>query len=455
MTHSLPGQLSLAGSRRPPRVRGLPLVGSTFEVYRDPIRFLLRGQARHGPVFRFGAGPRSYVVLAGSKANSFVQEDRGELLRAEAFWQPILDELGAPHSLVGLDGPEHRRLRQAFAPHMSRAAAERRLDDIVRITKEAFEGVPTGHTLPLVDFSQRLISKQVGFLRTGRSLEREEFDALFGYLNPVFVMLGLLRLPRWLLALRGRAFRRAKRETMELAERLLAPLDGGSSDDDRYTDKVRALATDYPQLFTPGDLQMAAILPFFAGVDTVGQTLVFAIHELLRRPDIARRVRAEVDEAFADGAPTISAFRGLEALPGLVLETLRVHPTAFGMMRRAADDFEFEGHTVRRGQDVLVFTTACHFMDEHFPNADRFDIDRYRKPRLENRRPNVYLPFGRGPHACLGAAFAEVQLAATLGTILRYFDLELANPDRTYRKVLIPTPSLGPHFAIRVRGYRE
>jgi cytochrome P450 len=138
-----------------------------------------------------------------------------------------------------------------------------------------------------------------------------------------------------------------------------------------------------------------------------------------------------------------------------VNEALRLHPVAFAMPRTAACDFTFEGFRVDRGASVLVFTSACHFDPGYFPEPETFDIERHRPPRDEHRRPDVFAPWGRGPHQCLGAGLAGVQMAATVATILHHCELELAEPERGFPHVLRPSLSLGEEFEIRFNGWRR
>jgi hypothetical protein len=46
-------------------------------------------------------------------------------------------------------------------------------------------------------------------------------------------------------------------------------------------------------------------------------------------------------------------------------------------------------------------------------------------------------------------------MGATLATILRHCDLELAEPERDFPHVLRPSLSLGPGFEIRFNGWRH
>jgi cytochrome P450 len=94
-------------------------------------------------------------------------------------------------------------------------------------------------------------------------------------------------------------------------------------------------------------------------------------------------------------------------------------------------------------------------MEEYWPKAKTFDIDRYKKPRAEHLRPGVYSPFGRGPHTCLGKSLAEVQMALSMARVFHKLDLELEPPDYVLKTKSAPTPGPAMDFKVRVKGYRH
>ena len=104
---------------------------------------------------------------------------------------------------------------------------------------------------------------------------------------------------------------------------------------------------------------------------------------------------------------------------------------------------------------IYIGTSVPHFMEEYWPKAKTFDIDRYQKPRAEHLRPGVYSPFGRGPHTCLGKSLAEVQMLLSMARLFWRLELELESPDYELKTKTAPTP--GPHvsFKVRVKGYRH
>lgn len=78
--------------------------------------------------------------------------------------------------------------------------------------------------------------------------------------------------------------------------------------------------------------------------------------------------------------------------------------------RYAAEDIEFHGHTIRRGEQVLVVVCSANRDSEKFENPETFDI---------MREDNRHLAFGYGIHYCLGAALARLEGKIALNTLLQ------------------------------------
>ena len=91
-----------------------------------------------------------------------------------------------------------------------------------------------------------------------------------------------------------------------------------------------------------------------------------------------------------------------------------------------------------------------HRLAEHFPDPQRFDIERYGRERAEHHQPGAYAPFGLGRHRCLGNGLAQLQIAITLATIVREVELALERPDRPLRIKQVPTPHPAASFRFRI-----
>jgi cytochrome P450 len=112
-------------------------------------------------------------------------------------------------------------------------------------------------------------------------------------------------------------------------------------------------------------------------------------------------------------------------LPGAVEEMLRWWTPVMVFRRTATRDVELAGARIRAGDKVVVSFTSANRDETVFADPDRFDI---------RRAPNPQLSFGHGPHFCLGAQLARVQMRALFAELLRRTAvLELDGPPALLR----------------------
>ena len=129
----------------------------------------------------------------------------------------------------------------------------------------------------------------------------------------------------------------------------------------------------------------------------IGAALLFAGHETtVARIDIgALLVMAHPDQRDL-------LRRDPDVVPRAVEEILRVAaPAGVGIPRYAKADIDIGGITIRSGDAVLLTGASANRDPEAFEDPHRFDI---------GRDPNPHLSFGHGPHYCIGAGLARVEL---------------------------------------------
>jgi cytochrome P450 family 142 subfamily A polypeptide 1 len=103
-------------------------------------------------------------------------------------------------------------------------------------------------------------------------------------------------------------------------------------------------------------------------------------------------------------------------IPMAIEEMLRLVSPVHSFSRTLTRDTELRGKRLLEGQKVLLVYPSANRDAEVFPEPDRFVID---------RNPQ-HLAFGVGPHFCLGANLARMEMAIAFGELLRRF------PDMTY-----------------------
>jgi cytochrome P450 len=109
-----------------------------------------------------------------------------------------------------------------------------------------------------------------------------------------------------------------------------------------------------------------------------------------------------------------------ELMPTAVEELLRYVPinTAAMFPRYALEDVRFRDVVVRAADPVLPALAAANRDPEVFAEPERLNL---------TRQDNAHMTFGHGPHFCVGAQLARLELQEALTELLtRLPDLRLA-----------------------------
>lgn len=133
------------------------------------------------------------------------------------------------------------------------------------------------------------------------------------------------------------------------------------------------------------------LLLFLAGLDTVANSMAFAMHHLATHPE---------DRAYVAG----KVARG-ETTDDVVEELLRYYAVP-EVGRKVTRDIELDGHLLRAGEIVLFSLAAANRDVSFLADGDRVVLGR--------DQANPHLTFGAGPHRCLGSHLARIELNVAL-----------------------------------------
>jgi cytochrome P450 len=119
-------------------------------------------------------------------------------------------------------------------------------------------------------------------------------------------------------------------------------------------------------------------------------------------------------------------------VPSAVEELMRfTRLSEVGQLRVASEDVEIAGVVIRAGDGVMAAIGSANRDPRAFAAPDRLDL---------GRTPNQHLALGAGPHFCLGAQLARIELQEALSVLTRRFPgLRAARPveELAWRKVLV------------------
>lgn len=149
--------------------------------------------------------------------------------------------------------------------------------------------------------------------------------------------------------------------------------------------------------FTDEEIVQATMLLLGAGVETTSHALANTFHSLL----------------YDDKSLFGELKNNIELVPNAVEEMLRYR---FHMSRRdrtVKQDNQLLGVELKKGDTVIAWMSACNMDGDMFENPFTVDIH-----RSNNKK---HLTFGNGPHFCLGAPLARLEMKIALETFLQKF----------------------------------
>jgi hypothetical protein len=237
-----------------------------------------------------------------------------------------------------------------------------------------------------------------------------------------------------------------------LAPRLVPHLPTAAAPiDDIVGAVIAARDSDTGQSFTRSELIDQIGVFFLAGHETTASVLTWLFFILAQRPDIAARLRAEVDGIAGDGPITLEHTKHLSFTRNVFREGMRLYPPITFIPRVAQQDTEIAGHRVRRGTMVMIAPWLVHRSPWNWRDADRFDPDRF--TRDGEVTPGSYIPFGLGPRICVGAAFATIESTLILASLTQRYDIT-PEPNQTIRPVARLTTKPAQEILCRIQKRR-
>lgn len=151
------------------------------------------------------------------------------------------------------------------------------------------------------------------------------------------------------------------------------------------------------------------ILLLAAGHETTTNLIGNAILTLFRHPDQLALLRQRP-----------------ELIESCIEEVLRFESPAQYTVRKANDDLELGGQTIKKGQAIILLLGAANRDPERFPDPARFDIQ---------RTDNKHIAFGSAAHFCVGAPLARQEgQIAVMSMLERLPHLHLASEQADWRE---------------------
>lgn len=420
---SAPGPLA-------PSPPGSPLAGHAAAFRRDPLGFL-RTAANCGPVVRLRLGPFVYHLVTDpllvrevlhTRATNYARDGRSARQMRLVTGESLL-------STEGETWRRHRRLAQpVFHPQRLAALAATTVaagaETVTRWQAAARDGRP----LDLVAELSRLT-----FTIAGRSLFGADLGPYARAVEQAYPVLvdelfrrsrAVAALPVWVPTPGHRRFHRALAAINAIVAQLIADRRRTSAARDDLLDALLQARDVDGSALSDAEIRNHAVTFLLAGHETTASTLVWTMALLdQHRPELAP-IEAELDAVLNGRDPSLADLPRLVRLDAALQETLRLFPAIWIAERRVLETDTLGGYAIPRHSGVVVSAYVTQRLANHWPDPDAF-----RPARFGGGSPpgltEGFLPFGAGPHQCIGQHFALLEARLALAMLLSRFHVRL------------------------------
>jgi cytochrome P450 len=392
---------------------GIPILGNTLAMLKDPIGFANRMVDQHGKVYRNKAFGGRAVQLVGPDANELVLFDREKIFSSEQGWGPILNLL-FPRGLMLMDFEKHRADRRtlsvAFKPEPMRHYADA-LNDGIRQRVALWSGTTFQFYPAIKQLTLDLAATSFRGIPWGP--EAEKINTAF--VDMVQASMGIVRKPLPFTAMgRGAAGRKYLIDYFTP----MVPERRASEGEDIFTHICKATDEAGNHLSVEAIVDHMNFL-MMAAHDTITSSVTSMVWMLAQNPEWQDRLREEMLRVGPAGEGVgHNALGELELTEMAFKEALRMMPPVPSIPRRALRDFEFGGYAIPAGTQVGINVAYTHHMAEYWPEPAKFDPMRFAPDAVRTRHKYAWVPFGGGAHMCLGLHFAYMQAKIFLHHVL-------------------------------------
>ena len=449
-----------AGRREPasplaPGPTGTFLLGSIPAFRRDILSAMAAGWREHGDLARYKLGP---VVVHGVSS----PELAAEVLTRFAVYGKLGED--NPLRLVLGDGlltsSDHEswlRNRRMMHPVFRRASiaglfdkmADCTRDTLARLDERYRPGDPLDVHTEMMRVTLDIVSQCMFSANVMDDLDRIGPHAVDIAVNYAFSRLQNPFSPPVSWPTPGnRRFQAVMRALDDLVYELIAQRRATADGKDDLLDMLLAASdADSGEVMSDRQLRDEILTVFAAGHETTAITLSWTWYRLSQHPHVLRRMQAEVDATLEGRVPTLEDLPRMPFTLQVFEESMRLYPSAPILPRLTSQDTTLGGYEVPAGSRVLVNLYNIHRHPGYWADPETFDPDRFSPERRKGQHRYAYVPFGSGPHLCIGKHFALMEAHLLLAALAARYEFRHVPGHRVEKHATI---TLRPRYGMEI-----
>lgn len=413
---------------------GLPLIGHLLDYHKDRLKLLTELRHKLGPRFRTKVGPKTLTVLTSPEDIKHVMQTNIK----NYYKRTNFDQLFGGGVFTSNDEEwkvQRRMVQPLFGPRYIESCApvilektEKNLDEYTAQNSNGNANIYDYFAKTTFDI---IIATIIGI---DYSRQFKELNFALNYVSDYLTKSNYFPFepPDWL-----SPSKKKYRQCQSFLDKIIyESVKAQKSKESRKSSSMISLLLE-AQEQNPGiefgerRIRDNIITLMFAGFETSALTLSWASALLASRPDVQEELYQEVNDMKLSDIK-VKDFDQYPILDAVINETMRLYPAGWAWTRVAREDDEVNGHSVKKGEIILI----CPYLTQRDPaiwkNPDNFDHERFMNVSPGTYPPFSFFPFGGGSRICVGKQFGTVEMKIMLARVLQR---------RRFEGDFVPTPS--------------
>lgn len=399
----------------------------------NQLDFLRRIEQQYGSTFRVKLYSEDVIIMLGAEANQYVLLDKDQNFAGQRGWERSIGAFFRG-SLLVRDFEEHLWIRriigQILLSEKFLEAYVNTINALVSRETENLHSVPNFHYYPHV---RQLSLNIIIATFLGVQDKRETTQITKALWNIIDACHSWIQYP-----IPGLSYSKGIKGRRFLVDyfKTLIPKSRMEPNAPWLLNQLFVLGDNGRKMSEPEIIDQLVFL-LVAGHSTTAVALAGAVYLLAKHPEWQDRLREE--SKFLGTQFSYDDLNKLKSYEMLLNEAIRMYPPARGLRRFILRSFDFKDHLIPGETMITISAYYTHFSPKYWTNPDNFDPERFSDERSEHTKVDgAFIPFGGGPHKCLGTKFFMMDGKIILHQLLKRYRLSV--PDDyilDFNKVLL------------------
>ncbi|KAL1769051.1 cytochrome P450 2A15 [Sigmodon hispidus] len=428
----------------PPGPNPFPFIGNYLQLNTNDIYSSITELSKqYGPVFTIHLGPRPVVVLYGYDAVKEALVDQAEEFSGRGE-QATYNTLFKGYGVTFSSGERAKQLRRFTITTLrdfgvGKRGVEERIQEEAACLIKMLRGT-CGAPINPFHYLSRTVSNVINSIVFGDRFDYEdkEFLSLLRMINQINRFAGsrvgqLYDMFHSVMKYLPGPQRQIIKNTQELEDFMVRKVKQNQSTLDvnsprNFIDSflIHIQEKNHNSEFHIKNLVMTALNLFFAGSETVSNTLRYGFLLLMKHPDVEDKVHEEIDRVIGrNRQPQFEDHLKMPYTEAVINEIQRcANFTPLGIPRKTIKTTSFRGFLLPEGTEVFPILGSLMTDPKFFPSPQNFNPQNFLDERGQLKKIDAFVPFSIGKRFCLGDNLARMELFLFLTNILQNFQLK-------------------------------